>query len=248
MSRLASTSAPGALTERPLAAPHRRRAPSPSDSGWPRSRIARSVVPKPTWSTRCRGSEQPRTGSRRCRAGYRGQRDLRHIRGADDPAALASPRGARPRRDRRRGAMKLADRVLDLPETTRAIALHGVRVGWLDDPGFPSSAYLAASAAVVTLASVWMSRQWKRAALGCGRGARVAACALVRNRRARCGARDRGRRRRRIAGARRVRRAEPGARFGSARRRVPIDHPRPARHLPDGRARGVAHVSGRGDR
>ncbi len=64
------------------------------------------------------------------------------------------------------GAMKLADRVLDLPETTRAIALHGVRVGWLDDPGFPSSAYLAASAAVVTLASVWMSRQWKRALWG----------------------------------------------------------------------------------
>ena len=62
--------------------------------------------------------------------------------------------------------MKLADRVLDLPETTRAIALHGVRVGWLDDPGFPSSAYLAASAAVVTLASVWMSRQWKRALWG----------------------------------------------------------------------------------
>ena len=36
-------------------------------------------------------------------------------------------------------------------------------VGWIQDPSFPSSAYLAASAAVVTLASVWLSRQWKRA-------------------------------------------------------------------------------------
>jgi undecaprenyl-diphosphatase len=63
-------------------------------------------------------------------------------------------------------AMVLADHVLDLPETTRAIALNGVRVGWIDDPGFPSSAYLAASAAVVTLAGVWMSRRWKRALWG----------------------------------------------------------------------------------
>jgi glycosyltransferase 2 family protein len=63
-------------------------------------------------------------------------------------------------------AMKLVGRALDLPETTRAIARNGVTVGWLDDPGFPSSAYLAASAAVVTLASVWMSRQWKRALWG----------------------------------------------------------------------------------
>ena len=60
-------------------------------------------------------------------------------------------------------AMSLADHVLDLPETTRAIAERGVTSGWIDDPGFPSSGYLAASAAVVTLAGVWLSRRWKRA-------------------------------------------------------------------------------------
>ncbi len=60
-------------------------------------------------------------------------------------------------------AMRLLDHLLELPETTRAIARNGVTVGWIQDPSFPSSAYLAASAAVVTLASVWLSRQWKRA-------------------------------------------------------------------------------------
>ena len=60
-------------------------------------------------------------------------------------------------------AMQLLDHVLELPETTRAIAQNGVTIGWIQDASFPSSAYLAASAAVVTLASVWLSRQWKRA-------------------------------------------------------------------------------------
>ena len=59
--------------------------------------------------------------------------------------------------------MRLLDHLLELPETTRAIPRNGVTVGWIQDPSFPSSAYLAASAAVVTLASVWLSRQWKRA-------------------------------------------------------------------------------------
>ena len=59
--------------------------------------------------------------------------------------------------------MQPLDHVLDLPETTGRDRRHGVTIGWIDDPSFPSSAYLAASAAVVTLASVWLSRQWKRA-------------------------------------------------------------------------------------
>jgi undecaprenyl-diphosphatase len=60
-------------------------------------------------------------------------------------------------------AMKSLEQLLDLPETTRAIAQHRVTDGWIDDPGFPSSTYLAASSAVVTLAGVWLSRRWKRA-------------------------------------------------------------------------------------
>jgi uncharacterized membrane protein YbhN (UPF0104 family) len=62
--------------------------------------------------------------------------------------------------------MNALDHVLKLPETSRAIAEHGVKVGWLSGAGFPTSGYLAASAAVVTLASVWLSRRWKRALWG----------------------------------------------------------------------------------
>jgi glycosyltransferase 2 family protein len=60
-------------------------------------------------------------------------------------------------------AMHLVAEALELPETTRAIADNAVGTGWIDDPGFPSSGYLASSAAVVTLAGVWLSRRWKRA-------------------------------------------------------------------------------------
>ena len=212
-----------------LAPPHRRRARRPrtraghgrgSHGRWRPGRLGRRGVA---------AAEQPRAGSRRRRAGHRGQRDLRHLRGADDPAAVAPPRRARPRRDRRRGCdearrpsprpardhtrHRAARRARRLARRSRVPELgvpRGERGGRdarerLDEPAVEARA------------------------LGRGRGARAAACALVRDRRARRRPRDRGRRRRRIAGARRVRRAEPGARFGSARRRAPIDHPRSAR-------------------
>ena len=60
-------------------------------------------------------------------------------------------------------AMHFVAEALELPETTRAIADNAVGTGWIDDPGFPSSGYLASSAAIVTLAGVWLSRRWKRA-------------------------------------------------------------------------------------
>ncbi|HEX5097160.1 MAG TPA: lysylphosphatidylglycerol synthase transmembrane domain-containing protein [Acidimicrobiia bacterium] len=61
------------------------------------------------------------------------------------------------------GVMMLLTNVLDLPQTQAAIDAYGDPIGWLTSPGFPSARYLAATAAVVTLASVWLSRPWKRA-------------------------------------------------------------------------------------
>jgi undecaprenyl-diphosphatase len=61
------------------------------------------------------------------------------------------------------GTMTLVGRLLDLPQTEAAIAENGDTIGWLTTPGFPSANYLAAATTVVTLASVWLSRQWKRA-------------------------------------------------------------------------------------
>ena len=61
------------------------------------------------------------------------------------------------------GAVMLLTNVLHLPETKAAIDAYGDPIGWLTSPGFPSARYLAATAAVVTLASVWLSRSWKRA-------------------------------------------------------------------------------------
>ena len=184
-------------------------------------RPTRSAARRPTSSKRSPRPVAHRAGRRRHRAGHRGsvviviafvlivQRRWRRllvllIGAAVAAGTMLAPRPSCSTCPRRRPRS---------PTTARPSA--GSR-----RPEFPSAAYVAASAAVVTLASVWLSRQWKRALWAAVGRVDAPPGAVVGDERARRRARGRGRSRRRLARARRVRRAEPGTRDGRARAAV----------------------------